>query len=133
MAPSLREPWNTSYTVPHFTPLRSAEFLSDPAVIREYNKLNDPPEDQSRFLMRISRNLQFGIWIRSVIWCCSLVFAVGISFTTIVHMDQRMKSLIYPSPVVSSDQNSPDSSKALAIKTQAEERVAETDEGPTVR
>lgn len=133
MAPSSRDPWNTSYSVPHFTPLKSAEYLTDPAVIRAYNKLCDPPEDQLRFIRRISRNLHFNIWIRSVLWCCSLVFATGIAFATIVHMDFRMKSLIFPSAVVDAEDDADESSRTMAIQAKSEERVTATDGGPTVR
>ena len=90
-----RDPWDSSNSVPHFTPLKSAEYLTDPAVINAYEQRCQPPGDQIRLISRISRNLHFGIWMRSVMWCCSLVFAVGISLMIVMRMDFRRQSLIY--------------------------------------
>lgn len=132
MTQFVKDPWNTSNAVPHFTPLKSAEYLTDPVVIRAYNQLCDSPDDQIRFIRRISRSLHFGIWIRSVAWFCSLVFAIGITFMMIVEMDFHMKSLIYSQTVVSDEEDSDSSSQTLAIQAETEEKVAET-EAPTVR
>jgi len=126
------DPWNTSNSVPHFTPLKSAEYLTDPAVIKAYQKLCEAPDDQIRFLRRISRKLHFGIWIRSVAWSLSLVFAIALAFMMIVRMDFHMKSLIYPQTTVFSEEETDDSSKTVTAPKKAEERVTEKD-GPVIR
>jgi hypothetical protein len=136
MTEIVHDPWNTSNSVPHFTPLKSAEFLTDPAVIKAYNEIRDEPY-QIRFIQRISRNLHFGIWIRSVVWFCSLIFAIAVSFMMIVRMDFHMKSLIYPQATVNADEENDDSTTTMAIQSESEEPASEErvteKEGPVIR
>jgi len=128
MSQIAHDSWNSSNAVPHFIQLKSAEYLTDPAMIRAYRKLYDPPEDQIRFLRRISRNLQFSIWIRSVVWSCSLICVIAFTFMTIISMDFRMQSLIFPRTIVVSDEEADNSSPTLAIQSEAEEKVADRDD-----